>query len=195
MNFNEAKYKKRLSQLIPVDCYKYLKKKNPTLYFQKRMAKLDDDYKSIYWYSIWFLSKELSKLNYYETRKYYFDREIFRCKYIKLGKLELCFQLLEYVFDNEKVLFVVGNTMTILIEYLIYLISNVNFHLVPLFLHKYESDRIDLIKGKASDMFWKTIDFRNDSYMLFFQIFYKGNVEKYNLDNGLLKIIYEYTFE
>ena len=89
MRFTQADYIQRLRQLIPIDCYVNLKTKDPLLYFEKRMKKLNDDYQSIYWYSILFLSKEFHKLPYVERVKYLFDREIFRCKYIKLGKLEL----------------------------------------------------------------------------------------------------------
>ena len=196
MRFTQADYIQRLRQLIPIDCYVNLKSKDPLLYFEKRMKKLNDDYQSIYWYSILFLSKEFHKLPYVERVKYLFDREIFRCKYIKLGKLELFYQLLEYVEQNEKAFLLVGNNDTmLLIDYVLYLISVTDFHTLPLYLYEYEFNRITKIKLQASDMFLKLLDFRLQSCILFFTIFYKGALAKYNLESGILEQIYHYTFD
>lgn len=196
MNFEKSSYTNRLSQLVPVDCYINLKKEYPILYLEKRMLKLNDDYQCVYWYSISFVAKEWHKVSPYERRKLFFDREIFRCKYIKLAKLELFFQILEYIFDNEKALFIVGDSNIMkLIEYLVYVITKVEF-IFPIFFHKFELDRINLIKEKTSEMFHKIIDFKRKSYTLFFQIFYKteGKSSKYNLDPGILQQIHSYTF-
>ena len=197
MNFTESTYRNRLFQLVPRECFSNLKNTNHVEYLEKRIFKIEDDLMTIYWYSISFVGKEFNRLSYSESKKYLFDREIFRYKYIRLGKLELLYQLLEYVNQNDKFLFLVGNfKIDLSIEYIIYLIQKISlFYTIPIYLHKYESDRIRHIQQQSSKMLLKLMDFRSSSYLLFFQIFYKGTVVKnYNLDPGLLEQIYQYTF-
>ncbi len=197
MNFTESTYRNRLFQLVPRECFSNLKNTNHVEYLEKRIFKIEDDLVTIYWYSISFVGKEFNRLSYSESKKYLFDREIFRYKYIRLGKLELLYQLLEYVNQNDKFLFLVGNfKIDLSIEYIIYLIQKISlFYTIPIYLHKYESDRIRHIQQQSSKMLLKLMDFRSSSYLLFFQIFYKGTVVKnYNLDPGLLEQIYQYTF-
>lgn len=197
MSFTESTYRNRLFQLVPRECFSNLKNTNHVEYLEKRIFKIEDDLVSIYWYSISFVGKEFNRLSYSESKKYIFDREIFRYKYIRLGKLELLYQLLEYVNQNDKFLFLVGNfKIDLSIEYIIYLIQKISsFYTIPIYFHKYESDRIRHIQQQSSKMLLKLMDFRSNSYLLFFQIFYKGTVVKnYNLDPGLLEQIYQYTF-
>ena len=197
MKFSESTYKRRLFQLVPRECYLKVKYTNHVEYLEKRIFKVDDDQLCIYWYSISFVANEFNRLSYGESKKYLFDREIFRYKYIRLGKLELLYQLLEYVDQYKQFLFLVGNLKILLsIEYILYLIhKNLNFNRIPLYFHKHESDRISYIQNKSSEMFFKLMDFRLYSSLLFFQIFYKGSLaKKYKLDPGLLEQIYNYVF-
>lgn len=198
MNFTESTYRNRLFQLVPRECFSNLKNTNHVEYLEKRIFKIEDDLVSIYWYSISFVGKEFNRLSYYESKKYIFDRELFRYKYIRLGKLELLYQLLEYVNQNDKFLFLVGNfKIDLSIEYIIYLIQKISsFYTIPIYFHEYESERIRHIQQQSSKMLFKLMDFRLNSYRLFFQIFYKGTVVKnYNLDPGVLEQIYQYTFD
>lgn len=196
MNFTESTYRHRLFQLVPRDCFTNIKRKDPVTYLEKRILKIDDDQQCVYWYSISFVAKEFHRLPYSERKNYLFDREIFRCKYIKLAKLELLYQLVEYVNENQNALLLVGErNIVVSIEYILYLILNINFYTIPLYFYGYEFDRIRYIQQKSSEMFFKLIDFRFNSSILFFQIFYKGTLHKYNLEPGLLEQIYNYTFD
>ena len=98
--------------------------------------------------------------------------------------------------QNEKALLLVGEqNIVISIEYILYLLLNINFNTIPLYFYGYELERIKYIQQQSSEIFFKLIDFRINSSTLFFQIFYKGTFQKYNLEPGLLEQIYNYTFD
>ena len=184
-------YQKRLKQLIPFDYYTEYKSK-PKQYFHLHMKKLKDDVHSIYWYSEYFLQQEFLKLDNRELKKNFFDPEIFRHKYIALGKMELFYRLICYIEKYKNLLFCLGDRKTdIAIEYLFHLMNSVRFYFPISFTH-FESIRIEHMKEETLKRSNEYYSFQNKKLICFLQIFYHSKIKRFNLDPGILQLIYNF---